>query len=381
MEIKGNHTYLLEQNDHELINKSNLTNNFIKIKNESIIIYNQFLLHLFYTNKLELKGTSTKSIVKLKGFDFIQPYIEGYKEALKTVEKDIEKYSKERLLKKFNSFKSNINEGFSHLITSSINKQGFNAGYVYYLEDIEFFKEPAFDKDQPFLNFNKLLALYETYFHNLEISPTSINTAKATILSSQAKEELERLETNSNFDKILARRQAKYEPLRQKAIELINPIGAKKTNIHLISKMQPLIILSKYLYLDAKIELESKEQLIINETTSEKIHKNIKEYGFFELEKVKGLSNDNQIELLKLLGEIPYTIAMFEYLGFLQYLMKNHFRTQTERNERLSKWLEVTDRRIKGNINVLNEKSEENRATYTAHNYKEKVKEDYKKLS
>lgn len=108
----------------------------------------------------------------------------------------------------------------------------------------------------------------------------------------------------------------------------------------------------------------------------------ILQHGFLKLDKVKTLPKPNKEKLLEIIvnNDTPYIIAMFKHLGFLQYLQDNYFKTVKERNVNISNWLGTNERTIKGNINVLNPMSTENKERYTSHNYKEIVTKDYEEL-
>lgn len=105
------------------------------------------------------------------------------------------------------------------------------------------------------------------------------------------------------------------------------------------------------------------------------------EYGFYELGKVKTLSVDGQNQLLELIlsNDLPYKIAMFDYLGFLLVLFKK-LKTKENTYALLSKWFNITERKIKGNCLVLNANSTDNREVYKAGEYILTVKEDFLKI-
>ncbi len=118
------------------------------------------------------------------------------------------------------------------------------------------------------------------------------------------------------------------------------------------------------------------------ETKTDKFKAELGEYGFFELSKVKQLSEPNKQSLIELIStnDLPYSIAMFEYLAFLKHLKAKHFTTDYELFKAVAKWFEVNERAVKGNIYVLNERSKENRTRYTADQQKQTVQKDYEKL-
>ena len=119
-------------------------------------------------------------------------------------------------------------------------------------------------------------------------------------------------------------------------------------------------------------------------TATESLKDKFKHYGFFSLQMVEKLSAVDQEQIVNLIStnSLPYRIAMFDYLGFLDYLSREHFNTKNEMYLEIAKWFGSSKdgRVVKGNINVLNEKSSENRNRYTAHLQKKSVEKDYNEL-
>lgn len=120
------------------------------------------------------------------------------------------------------------------------------------------------------------------------------------------------------------------------------------------------------------------------ETKTEILKGILGKYGFFELPKVKQLSEPNKQRLVEMINTngLPYSIAMFEYLGFLNHLENEHFRTKYKLNKEVAKWFnsDKEGRAVKGNISSLSEYTKEDKRKYTAHTHKETVKTDYQKL-
>lgn len=110
----------------------------------------------------------------------------------------------------------------------------------------------------------------------------------------------------------------------------------------------------------------------------------LSQYGFFELEKVKTLSEQSKVSIIEKIAEsgLPYAIAMFDYLEFIPYLEKKHFDRKYKLNKEVSKWFDSDQegRAVKGNINSLLKNSTENKDRYTAYKHKENVIKDYKLL-
>jgi hypothetical protein len=117
-------------------------------------------------------------------------------------------------------------------------------------------------------------------------------------------------------------------------------------------------------------------------TKGQNLEARLIEYGFFELASVQELTEASRKKLLELLcnTEAPYRIAMFDFLGFLKHLDKQHFPIKAKLHKELGKWFEMHHRAIKGNINILNPSSTEDKKKYTSYLHKETVQKDYQKL-
>lgn len=155
------------------------------------------------------------------------------------------------------------------------------------------------------------------------------------------------------------------------AYKLCNEIGWEKF-IYSTNK--------KIKYLKQKISLPPQQ----TETKTDKLKAELGKYGFFELPMVKQLSEPNKQSLIELISTngLPYSIAMFEFLGFLKHIEKEHFKLKYKMNKEVAKWFnsDKEGRSVKGNISSLSVKSTENKSKYTAHTHKENVKTDYQKL-
>jgi len=149
----------------------------------------------------------------------------------------------------------------------------------------------------------------------------------------------------------------------------------------LVNKVEQLIIEHPRLFAAfEKCEHNMQPQQV--ETKTDKLKTMLSEHGFFELTKVKQLSEQNKQSLIELIStaDLPYSIAMLDYLAFLKHLKAEHFKSDTKLFKVVSEWFEVGQRRVKGNIYVLNEISKENRKRYTADQHKQTVQNDYEKL-
>lgn len=124
------------------------------------------------------------------------------------------------------------------------------------------------------------------------------------------------------------------------------------------------------------------ENAKILSTKGEILYNNLVKYGFLELSKVDLLSTNKQKEIVYLMieKEIPYSITMLNYLGFIKRLSKNYALSQREIHKLLADWLEISERGIKGNLNVLNDYSKEDKLRYTSHLYLKEVEDDYNNL-
>lgn len=120
------------------------------------------------------------------------------------------------------------------------------------------------------------------------------------------------------------------------------------------------------------------------ETKTDKLKAELGKYGFFYLPKVMQLSEPNKQKLVELIStnSLPYSIAMFDFLGFLKHIENEHFKTKYKLNIGVAKWFnsDKDGRAVKGNISSLSDYSTENKNKYTAHTHKEKVNTDYQKL-
>jgi len=119
-------------------------------------------------------------------------------------------------------------------------------------------------------------------------------------------------------------------------------------------------------------------------TKADILKEQLSQYGFFELEKVKTLSEQSKDSIIEKIAEsgLPYAIAMFDYLQFIPYLEKKHFDRKYKLNREVSKWFDrdKDGRAVKGNISSLLKNTTENKDRYTAYKYKENVIKDYELL-
>lgn len=92
-------------------------------------------------------------------------------------------------------------------------------------------------------------------------------------------------------------------------------------------------------------------------------------YGFLQLDSIKRYSSEGQNKVLELMAskDIPFAIALLDQLDFIAHVSNNVFKTKVEMHKKLAAILKCPERTIKGNINVLNGVSKEDRLRYTAH--------------
>jgi len=117
-------------------------------------------------------------------------------------------------------------------------------------------------------------------------------------------------------------------------------------------------------------------------TKTEILKSNLYEIGFFELSKVKTLTHDSQSKLIDLLAlnDIPYVVAMLDYIGYFKYLENEKSFSKTEIHKKVSSLFDCTSSIIKCNMLALLDYSTIDKKRYTSHLHKEKVKTDYHSL-
>ena len=123
------------------------------------------------------------------------------------------------------------------------------------------------------------------------------------------------------------------------------------------------------------------KEYAVDPTKADDLKVKLTKYGFFSLAAIKVLDDANKDKLIETLAlnDLPYSIAMFEHLNFLKKL-EDDIPTKKELHEVIAKWFNTGPRQVKGNINVLNSYSTENKNRYTAYKYKKIVINDYNQL-
>lgn len=106
-------------------------------------------------------------------------------------------------------------------------------------------------------------------------------------------------------------------------------------------------------------------------------------YNFFELPKLKVLSTEKQYELLtKLVSDVPYAIAMLEFLEYPQYLKDNYDGMHTKESvyRHIAKALGKKPDTIKGQFLAYHKPNSGKAVSYTSYQFIEKVQNDYENL-
>jgi hypothetical protein len=103
---------------------------------------------------------------------------------------------------------------------------------------------------------------------------------------------------------------------------------------------------------------------------------------FFQLEIIKSLNEEQVNKIIKLIEtkDIPYIIALFDYLGLFDYLHNVNRFSKVAIFDLVSNTLKVSNRIIKGNYYVLIPGSQENKNRYTSYLEKELVQSDLEKI-
>jgi hypothetical protein len=134
-----------------------------------------------------------------------------------------------------------------------------------------------------------------------------------------------------------------------------------KDEVQFIDKLTPL--LPKHTE-----QLSTKTTKLIGQLDEYKFSEYLKEKGYKPFDIFQMIQNHSGKELM------PYTIALLSEIKYLEYFFDEFSKNKAEGYKKLSKIFESQERRIKGNINVLNENSKENPTQYTSHTFIEKIR-------
>lgn len=131
------------------------------------------------------------------------------------------------------------------------------------------------------------------------------------------------------------------------------------------------------------IETLNDQPIITFDEKTKTTIKALNEYKFSEFITSKGFDIDTIYNLLaKHSGNerLPYSIALFSELKYLDYFFKEFTENKTDGYKKLAEILKAQERGVRGNVLVLNPESNENRIQYTSSNYTEIVQKELKGL-
>lgn len=225
-----------------------------------------------------------------------------------------------------------------------------------------------FHIEYPFIHINKIIELKAV------MNKEGINRNDALKIIETYKKQYWFLDTVIMFEPVT-------DKLKRTLKRIDINISEKDINIELINYQKYLQEKRESFYIELINEIQGLPTQQ-KETKSDKLKAQLSEYGFFELPKVKQLSERTKQSLVELISSngLPYTIAMLDFLGFIRHLKAEHFTSDYKLFQEVAIWLEVSARTIKGNVYVLNEKSNEDRTRYTADQQKKNVQKDYEEL-
>lgn len=120
----------------------------------------------------------------------------------------------------------------------------------------------------------------------------------------------------------------------------------------------------------------------IIKTKYEQFIEEVTPYDFGGLDKVKALNKSGQVKLINLIitNDTNYAVPMLIHIGYYEILKKKYGLSNAKIFTHWSKALNKSERGVKGNFNVLNPESKEDRYRYNAEDYVDKVAEDYQNL-
>lgn len=249
--------------------------------------------------------------------------------------------------------------------------QGERGLYSLVLKPDIFFKLiNDFQIEYPFIPENKIIELKSL------MSKENINTKDALKVIENYKKQYWFLDTITMFEPVT-------DKLKRTLKSIDSNISEKEINIELINYQKYLQDKREKIYSDLVNEIQALPPQPIK-TKANILKEQLSQYGFFELEKVKTLSEQSKVSIIEKIAEsgLPYAIAMFDYLQFIPYLEKKHFDSKYKLNRAVSKWFDSDKegRAVKGNISSLLKNTTENKDRYTAYKHKENVIKDYELL-
>ena len=118
------------------------------------------------------------------------------------------------------------------------------------------------------------------------------------------------------------------------------------------------------------------------EIKTEEMMATLRQYGFYEMAKVKDLTDQLKYDLTYLMTTkgAPYAIAMLHYLGYYTQLQNVYSMTKEASHRHVGSLLGISSRRAKGYRNILNPDSTEDPSVYTSCQHVDEVKKDYQNL-
>lgn len=133
-----------------------------------------------------------------------------------------------------------------------------------------------------------------------------------------------------------------------------------------------------------KIENTHASWMLLVERAVSPFNEVMRPAGFYEIPMIASLSKLAQYEFVMklLLSKIPLKVALLDHIGFMQFMEEHNGYNKTSILELIAQavGLKKDNRELKGNIYVLNEESNEDKAKYTAYKSKPEAEAFYKSL-
>jgi len=120
------------------------------------------------------------------------------------------------------------------------------------------------------------------------------------------------------------------------------------------------------------------------QTKADRLREQLAEHGFFDMPALAAISDEGMAALIEKMSRkhsLPYSIAMFDHIGFIEHLRKNFCKSEGMLHRVIAAWFskDSTGRSVKGNLSSLVTSSSE-RIRYTAYQHKEIVLTDIQAL-
>jgi hypothetical protein len=314
-------------------------------------------------------------------------YLDSVKHYIKNTESEIPKIKRQALIEFIETYYN------SPIDIDKTNKTDLNVLYSTYQKwlkifpfEISFFShlKPHFERQLPILNgepeYNPYLNMYKAKIHTksslidtlLDITKsilTQINTVKL------CKKGLLTEPEKIKFELVLNEREMELKQLYENNLKDEEKRYRKMLKKWFADEQRFIDKVTPFLKALPPQQIKTKADIL---------REQLSQYGFFELEKVKKLSEQGRTSIIEKISEsgLPYAIAMFDYLQFIQYLERKHFDSKYKLNREISKWFDSDKegRAVKGNISSLLKNTTENKDRYTAYKHKETVIKDYELL-